>query len=845
MKRIPVKNRLSKFVFSFTAALTLSLVVVCTEDSEDPKPCPTCPGVSEDAISVTKPDSSTVWQHWNFNNMVEWEGAYGDSVQIKLYQNGILVDVYPHWVPNAGTYTSNLILDSAWGEGENFKIQVIDKKGNEGWSDPFVIAKDPLATVLVLYPDTATLWYHGSLETDDTLRWSVGAAEGDTVDILLYHKTGFVDTIAGKIPNTGQYILRNYIKYSWGSGSGFQVKIVDNLGYFGWSKGFEIKAEECENITVTYPDSSVSWYSGDHIDFTARWDMCCGDSVVFLLYANQFFIDTIQSWVDTADEFTTEQIVHKWWGEGDGFHIKIVDNNNNFGYSPTFSIVYDSAQSIYVEMPDNQTEWHRGQMRTIVKWSMDTSIDTSADAYTVKADVYYKNERVTELFSWVTAESMYIHTDSIPVDWDTGDGYQLRLENKLGDFGWSGSFKVDSGGTIEVEFPEDSSIWLHGETGMLIEWEATGEDSVRGDLYRNGSLVNELFPWIYGNEYFLVTIPIPAQWGEGDTYRVRVEALSGDYGWSEPFTLESDTAATITITHPDSMTIWYSGQESTYVQFGGYEGDSARFELFKDGQYYDEFAGWQVLDSGETVFVLSSAIPTFWPADNRYKIRMIDNNRNHGWSPGYFEIKEDSLDRIVVMSPDTETVMYHGQDSLTVRWQDAPGDSVRLKLFKADSSLVAVIGDWMPDTGVYIDTNDIPSLWGTGDGFYIKVVDNSSSLHYYGTSGRFSIEEDSTRQIVVHYPDSMSVWAHEDTLRKVEWDYLDTTLAGDSVLIEVYKGNTFIDTVIEWSPYDSTQTLSRQAAIPVSWGTGNDFRLKIYDNNGLYGWSEYFVIRKD
>ena len=187
----------------------------------------------------------------------------------------------------------------------------------------------------------------------------------------------------------------------------------------------------------------------------------------------------------------------------------------------------------------------------------------------------------------------------------------------------------------------------------------------------------------------------------------------------------------------------------------------------------------------------------------------------------------DGNDIINVTHPTSSTVWNEGQTNTYVDWNNATGSQVMVEIYK-DDVYVDIYHDWTANDGHAVLS--VLGDWGTGDDFQLKVIDENDN---YGWSEAFTIEGgDGT--INITYPTSSTVWTVGQTNTYIDWN----NASGDQVLIEIYKGGIYVDEYHPWTANDGHAVLS----VLGDWGTGDDFQLKVIDENDNYGWSEAFTI---
>ncbi|MCP4548536.1 MAG: hypothetical protein GY835_18930, partial [bacterium] len=88
-----------------------------------------------------------------------------------------------------------------------------------------------------------------------------------------------------------------------------------------------------------------------------------------------------------------------------------------------------------------------------------------------------------------------------------------------------------------------------------------------------------------------------------------------------------------------------------------------------------------------------------------------------------------------VSEPTTETVWRHGEEPAAVTWSGCDASSVKINLYKGDE-LMSTIVDWVANTGS-VSVGTVPSTWGTGPDFRLKVIGNDNKFGWSETFGIF------------------------------------------------------------------------------------------------------------
>ncbi len=796
-------------------------------DENGPVQQPVPSGPEELRVEVRAPSENTVWRGSQCCDTIRWSGARGDSVYIRIYRDSVLLPNYlDAFTVNDSTYVTSGPVPTAWNTDSTYQVQVLDWKGNVGWSSPFTVRADTNAVVVVTAPTDQTVMTSGGVL--DSVFWAIDGLGADSVRIDLYQNGTFVTTVEESTPNDGKYLERPEIDFTWGAGSGYQIRIIDTYGRYGWSDPFVILENDCGELLVTTPGSTSVWKHGQE-NIQVSWGEFCGDEVKADLYRMGEFVDSISGWVRGKNSYTRERPIPSSWQEGDGYQVRVRDRCDNVGYSYRFEIVSDTMQTIEVELPDVASTWRWGQRWATVRWS--GSVGDSVKVLLYKDDLY---QEIVQGMS--PADSVLRLTDSIPSSWASANDYRVKVVDNKGYYGWSDEFTIDSWPAFSVDDPNESTIWLHGDTSVAVEWDGTA-DSIMAELYKADSLIDTLLDWQSSSRVFHRDSTVPARWGQGEDYRIRVQGDDGNYGWSDPFSIFADTTAKLSVLHPDSGALWFLEQDSLSVKIrtavpDSLLGDTLRVDLYRDSMYVTTLVEPVPFD---TVLIREQELPSWYNEGANYRVKVVDTRFNFGWS-GQFEIRADTTHRMTITEPDTTDFFHVGRGNIPVSWDGSQGDSVAVLLLRR-GSLVDTFITWMPDTGSAVRVNPIPVSWGFGAGFRLKTIDNAGS---FGITDSFTMWQDSLQRIQVRKPDRNTTWLVGAEGISVSWSGVEA----DSVRIELYRGSSYLDVVSECA-IDSAALCTKDAPVPTYWGSGEDFRVKVIDEHGRYGWSETFSIRDE
>ncbi|MFX0092093.1 MAG: Ser-Thr-rich GPI-anchored membrane family protein [Candidatus Hodarchaeota archaeon] len=382
---------------------------------------------------------------------------------------------------------------------------------------------------------------------------------------------------------------------------------------------------------------------------------------------------------------------------------------------------------------------------------------------------------------------------------------------------------------ISILSPSSNDVWYKGGTyNITIETDVLVVDVY---LTRPGEpdwsigtwyveLVGKIYSWS------ITRGEVPAT-----NYRIKIIDSSDQnvYAYSDYFTIE---APAITVTSPNSSSVWTRGQEYTikWDWIGGSAIQEVGIYLYKEETYYIGLVAgypnngsykWEIWDWGG------------WFSPGTYKFRIqaqkpLAINDIEGWSD-YFTIQDP---KITVTNPSSSSTWAVGS-TYAIEWTSTGSiTDVKIELYSG-STLVATIDSSTNNDGHKSWT--VPNSISPGTAYYIKITDtNNSSI--YDDSDYFTIEE--TRSITVTNPSSSSTWLVGST-NSIEWT---STGIISHVKIELYSGSTLVATIDSSTNNDGHKSWT----VPNSISPGTAYYIKITDtsNNNIYDDSDYFTIEE-
>jgi len=807
------------------------------------------PSTGQEIITVTAPTVSTTWEHYQTGTEVLWEYPAilsGDSVRIDIYEDGDLLGVFGSWTPNDGAYIRSEGIDPTWAMSSNYQLKVTDNLGNYGWSAYFTIVTTDV--IDITEPDGTTEWMHYS--SDNLIEWDAGGLFSHSVDITLYKGGSFITTIATNIDNEGIYTYEDAIPASWAIGSDYQIKILDDLGDWGWSEEFSVSLSSgAEIIEIAEPESSTIWTHFDY-DLAVEWQyptILSGDSVSISLYDDETLVETLTASTPNDGSWRFEEIIPMEWTPGSEYRVYIEDNLENFGWSEYFTVEASSGQEVItVTTPDT---WYHYETDTEVLWEYPAIL--SGDS--IKIALYQGAVLLDTYADWTVNDGEYIRAEGIKPAWGDGSDYTLKVYDNYDNHGWSDEFSIEPDEVISITEPTSSTEWMRYSSNHEITWEIEGLLSTSVDIaiYKGGVFIDSLVFGTDNDGSWIMEESIPGDAELGSDYQIHILDNYSDWGFSEEFSvIESSGAEIVEITEPNASTVWTHFDTDLPVEWQypslleTLVGDSVSIILYDDETLIDVLTA-STLNDGSWRF--EEIVPVDWEPGTEYRLYIEDDLTNYGWSE-YFEVAASSGQEVItVINPDSSTIWTHFEEDLSIDWEYPAilsGDSVSLSLYD-DETLVSLLVESTPNNGSWVYTGPLPMEWTPGVEYRIYIEDN---LTNYGWGDYFEIAASSGAEvIVITQPDSLTQWNHLDTNTVVEWEYpalllTSGSLSGDSVMIELYSEGARISEFAWWTP--NTGSYTREEEILETWGTGVEYQIKVTDNLDNWGMSQFFSIQE-
>lgn len=197
----------------------------------------------------------------------------------------------------------------------------------------------------------------------------------------------------------------------------------------------------------------------------------------------------------------------------------------------------------------------------------------------------------------------------------------------------------------------------------------------------------------------------------------------------------------------------------------------------------------------------------------------------------YHDHAAEDRHRIKFKLPERARRWEHGVRNYVWHWDEQTARGrVRFELWRGRKR-IAEIKPPVENDGAARLTDPVSDKWGSGRNYYIVAIDARNRV---GVSERFTMYGG----VLVDYPTEATVWQVDAKGARINWDR--ATAKGNSVDIELYKGDKRIATLRERTPNDGEAAVN--GVVKEAWGGGEGYRVRVTDPQGRSGWSDTFRI---
>lgn len=195
-----------------------------------------------------------------------------------------------------------------------------------------------------------------------------------------------------------------------------------------------------------------------------------------------------------------------------------------------------------VTTPDASTLWEHGDRNCRVEWN-------GLDGDLIKIEIYKGGVLLEEFSGWENNTGSFTRYTAIPSSWGSGMGFQIVIEDNLGNTLTSETFRIMA--PIHVSQPGLTTTWSYAEKDVQITWSGSPGNSVDIVLFDEEYQVATLASGISNTGSFTYPGEVSFSWGTGDNYSVRITDDIGNEYNSRNFTINA-----INVTSPEAGTVW-------------------------------------------------------------------------------------------------------------------------------------------------------------------------------------------------------------------------------------------------------------------------------------------------
>ncbi len=666
-------------------------------------------------LSLTNPNGGETWLAGT-TQPITWTSTQVQGyewVSVYLYSG----DTYVRQIGGAviGDGGMDWAIPSWIGDGTDYRVCLETWVGDFGAvtdcsdaSFSLTGSMDP-PTLTVTSPNGGEVWQAG---TTQAITWTSTHTTGsEWLTIELYEGDQYCGSLGGTTVGSGGY---DWAIPAWtANGDNYRLRIVfyqssDVFEDFG-DGPFEITGSAGNpTLTITSPNGGETWQAGSTQTITWSSNGIAGDSSITVsLYQGETYrmqigsgpvgsgslVWAIPAWIG---DHTQYRVCTSIWLESVG---QVEDCGDGF-----FSITGSTPPpAITLTSPNGGETWQAGTTHSIT-W---TSANTTGDEW-VSASLYASTEYIGEI-GGTFAEAGSVAWQIPPWIGDRTD-YRVRLSMSSGfemfeDYS-NGSFTITGSTpppTITVVSPNGGESYQAGTT-QTISWTSThvsGQESANIELYAGDVPLGTIGTTQIGTGSFAWSIP---PWiGDRADYRVRIALYDGgglgtfEDDSNAPFTISDSTAPpTITVTSPDSASIWQAGTTQTVTWTSthphGWVMVTLQSEALESAGsptvHNPLIIGLAPMEAGSFDWPICSSLP----AGSNYRIEvmwMVDGNVRDE-TDGTFQITNPSPTTSPTM---TQTFPQAGQAvqagaTTTINWTSTnPTGDVDIYLSHAQSSL--------------------------------------------------------------------------------------------------------------------------------------------------------------
>ncbi len=734
---------------------------------------------------------------------IRWSSNAQENVRIKLQR-------WDDWNP-----TDTLILAAS-----------TPNDGEFDWPVPLTITPGTLYSVTVqgvINPQITDGVFYFTIKNNITIHSPVAGNEWEkTKKYYITWTDNFTENVDIKLYN-GNLFLRNIVLNTPSDGShywtvpsdltaGFNYKIRINKSgesLEAYSDFFAIK--ELLYINVTAPQANAAWQKGEsyQIKWTSNVPNGCK---IELLNCSTFppQVTLIQNFNYSGFLWTVPTTLPAHTQ----YKIKVTSFQypDVSGQSEYFSITANPA--IHVITPISLTSWPSATNQ-VIEWSDNLSGNVDILLYKLAGSP----SGLIDAIAW-NIPSTGSHHWFLPQTLVPGNDYYIIIKSR--EFtsvqAASSLFTVTQGDFILVNSPAQGVQWQAG-TSQSIAWNDNIAENVMIILRKPSIGVSDTIAQSTPSDGQF-TWPIPYNTVQATNYNILIRSVTNPniYDLSSPFEIFNPVGSFITVTSPDTTSVWKMGTQQTITWDDNITG-SVWITLLK-GNLAAANIGLVNNANSKQITVPTSLTPG---TDYRVKVESSPVATVYDYSQ-YFEIIP--ADFITYTGP----AAFRMNDSTSITWNDNINEHVKIELLHSDT-LFSVITPSTESDGSYLWA--VPGNLLLQEWYKIR-ISSVNNPNLFSTSNASHIYF--PYFINITNPQAGNIW-YRNSLNPVQWQY--NMGSGESYSLDLYKGGDSLFR-IHWNSGAGYYLWNMyEEVLP-----GNDYSIKVICNQkpGVFDFSEIFTI---
>lgn len=217
-----------------------------------------------------------------------------------------------------------------------------------------------------------------------------------------------------------------------------------------------------------------------------------------------------------------------------GGKINFIDNaevNLDFPITPTYTI-FEKSWKHSISAPLNLTG-SPGDKNIVLTWDTVPNVNKYTLYWGNTPSITKQSNKITNVTPPFTHDNlvndkMYYYAVASVIGGSDGKLSEVK------------GYKTNTNEQIKITFPISTTIWYEEQTQSYCTWNGSQADSIQFEIYKGDSLVGEYHGKTLNDGKVDRTSKL-GKWGTGSNYRIRAIDTDGNFGWSEYFSINTNT----------------------------------------------------------------------------------------------------------------------------------------------------------------------------------------------------------------------------------------------------------------------------------------------------------------